>query len=254
MIHHGFFRTFVTVMLIKTRAIVLHTFKYGDAKLVIELLTEKFGRLSFMSRIPKTAKGKLKKQFFQPLTLLEIEFDMRQRGGLQTMRDARIALPFVSIPFEPVKLSLSLFVAEFLYYATRSEQENTPLFNYLINCIEWLDNSRGAFANFHLVFTLRLSRFLGFYPNLEASAATAYFDLRNGCFTATMPSHADFLLPSEAARIGLLMRMNFDTMHLFRMSHHERNRCIELILMFYQLHVPGFPELKSLGVLQELFA
>ena len=50
------------------------------------------------------------------------------------------------------------------------------------------------------------------------------------------------------------MRMNYDTMHLFRMSHDERNRCVELILAYYKLHVPNFPELKSLAVLQELFS
>ena len=42
-------------------------------------------------------------------------------------------------------------------------------------------------------------------------------------------------------------------MHLFSFSRNERNRCVELILKYYRLHVPDFPELKSTGVLQELF-
>ena len=49
------------------------------------------------------------------------------------------------------------------------------------------------------------------------------------------------------------MRMNYDTMHLFEMSRAERNRCVEIILSYYRLHLPGFPELKSLEVLRELY-
>ena len=37
------------------------------------------------------------------------------------------------------------------------------------------------------------------------------------------------------------------------MSRAERNRCTEVILEFYRLHVPGFPEMKSLEVLRQLF-
>ena len=45
----------------------------------------------------------------------------------------------------------------------------------------------------------------------------------------------------------------YETMHLFKMSRSERNRCTEIILTYYRLHVPNFPELKSLGIMQELF-
>jgi DNA repair protein RecO (recombination protein O) len=42
-------------------------------------------------------------------------------------------------------------------------------------------------------------------------------------------------------------------MHLFRLSRSERNRILELLLTYYRLHLPAFPELRSLSVLRELF-
>jgi len=42
-------------------------------------------------------------------------------------------------------------------------------------------------------------------------------------------------------------------MHLFKMSHKERGRLIEVVLQYYRLHLPDFPELKSLDVLRELY-
>ena len=240
-------------MLTKTQAIVLHSLKYGETRLIVDMFTRSQGRQSFIVSIPKSVKGKIKKQLFQPLTLLEIEYDLRPKLQLQKLSDVRLASPFSSIPFDPNKLSISLFIAEFLYYALRSEQRNEPLFDYIVNSIQWLDAQTNRFANFHLVFLMRLSRFLGFYPNLDHYQAGDYFDLRESVFLPVPPVHRDFLHPQEAEKIQLMMRMDFPTMHLFRMSHQERNRLLEVSLTYYRLHLPDFPEMKSVSVLQELY-
>ena len=240
-------------MLTKTQAIVLHAIKYGETRLIVDMFTKVFGRQAFIVSIPKTPKGKVKKQFFQPLTILEIETDIRPRQQLQKLHDVRLAAPFASIPFEPDKLAISLFVAEFLSYALRSEQRNELLYEYLENSIVWLDGQQSSFANFHLVFLLRLTRFLGFYPNLDDYKDGDYFDLRESVFMPMPPVHRDFLHPDEAQKVQLMMRMDFPTMHLFRMSHQERNRLLEVSLKYYRLHLPDFPEMKSIEVLQALY-
>lgn len=241
-------------MLTKTQAIVLHSLKYGETRLIVDMFTRSYGRLSFIVSLPKSPKGKIKKQFFQPLTMLEIETDVRPRLQLQKLSDARLLHPFSTIPFSQHKLSISLFVAEFLYYALRGEQQNALLFDYVIDSIQWLDGQDIRFANFHLVFLMRLSRFLGFYPNLDDYSAGDYFDLRESVFLPAPPVHRDFLQPEEAQKVQLMMRMDYATMHLFQMSHTERNRLLEVALTYYRLHLPDFPELKSLSVLQELYA
>ena len=240
-------------MLTKTQAIVLHSIKYGEARLIVDMFTRSFGRQSFIVSIPKTSKGKVKKQFFQPLTLLEIESDVRPKLQLQKLNDVRLAVPFASIPFESDKLSISLFMAEFLYYALRSEQRNELLYDYLENSIQWLDGQQAHYANFHLVFLLRLTRFLGFYPNLDDYQEGDYFDLRESVFMNNPPVHRDFLYPEEAQKVQLMMRMDFPTMHLFRMSHEERNRLLEVSIKYYRLHLPDFPEMKSIEVLRALY-
>ena len=242
-----------TIMLTKTQAIVLHSLKYGESRLIVDMFTRAFGRQSFIVSIPKTSKSKIKKQFFQPLTLLEIETDIRPKLQLQKLADVRMLTPFASIPFEPDKLAISLFVAEFLYYALRSEQRNELLYDYLEYSIMWLDGQQTSYANFHLVFLLRLTRFLGFYPNLDDYEEGDYFDLRESEFMRNTPVHRDFLHPEEAQKVQLMMRMDFPTMHLFRMSHHDRNRRLEISIKYYRLHLPDFPEMKSIEVLQALY-
>ena len=153
-------------MLVKTEAIVLHAFKYGETRIIVDMFTREQGRLSFIVPLPKTQKSRLKKQYFQPMTLLEVECDLRQRVQLQKLKDARMLTAYTNIPFSPEKLAISLFTAEFLYHALRSEQKDVPLFSYICDSMLWLDTVETGFANFHLTFLMRMSRFLGFYPNL----------------------------------------------------------------------------------------
>ena len=92
------------------------------------------------------------------------------------------------------------------------------------------------------------------YPNLEDYHTGDYFDLLNACFTSIRPQlHSSYINPEEAVRLRQLMRMNYETMHLFGMSRAERTRCLTIMNDYYRLHLPDFPALKSLEVLKELF-
>lgn len=239
-------------MLLKTEAIVLHTLKYGEGRIIVDMFTRRQGRMAFIVSAPRTERSKIKKQYLQPLTLLELECDVRQQQQLQKLRDAALLTPLPSLLSEPAKLSIAMFVAEFLYHALRDEQQDEPLFDYVRSSVEWLDGATAGYANFHIVFLMRLSRFLGFFPNLDD--AGTYFDMRQATFCTVPPPHGDVLQPQEAAHIRLLMRMNFATMHLFRLSQAERRRILEIMLHYYRLHLPSFPELRSLSVLQELYS
>ncbi|MDR0976854.1 MAG: DNA repair protein RecO [Prevotellaceae bacterium] len=246
-------------MLQKTEGIVLHSLRYSDTALIVNLYTEQLGRLAL--RIPVSAphssrsrRGAVRSVLFQPLSILEMELDVRPGATIYKIKEAKAVCPFASIPYDPVKSAITLFLAEFLYRAVREETGNRALYAYLRHSIVWLDTCRDSVANYHLVFLMRLSRFLGLTPNLDDYRTGDYFDLQGACFTSVRPSaHPFFLHPDEAARLSLLMRMNYDTMHLFRFSRAERNRCLVIINDFYRLHLPDFPVLKSIEVLKELF-
>ena len=176
-------------MLVKTKAIVLHSIKLGESKTIVDMLTERQGRVSFVCRIASSGKAKIKKQFFQPLTLLEREYDSRPGRTLRHIGDIRILTPFRTLPFDAFKLSIALFLAEFLYYSTREEQENEPLFAYVENSILWLDGAERAYANFHLVFMMRLS---ASFPILTTTAPVTISTFVKGSSPSNRPSIPTF--------------------------------------------------------------
>jgi DNA repair protein RecO (recombination protein O) len=241
-------------MLQKTKGIVLHVVKYNDTSIIVDVFTSLRGRCSLMASLPKSRRSPLRSSVFQPLALVEIETDFHNRHSLSRIKNARLYYPFLSIPFNRKKTTIAFFLAEFMLYSLREESENLPLFAYLESSILWLDNCSSNFSNFHLVFMMHLSAFLGFYPNLIGYHKGYYFDMMNGCYISSQPIvSGTYLLPEEAYRINTMMRMNYNNMHLFGMSRAQRNRCIEVILLYYRIHLAEFPQLKSLDVLREVF-
>lgn len=241
-------------MIDKMRAIVLRTVKYGESQMIVDFFTETYGRLSFLVRLPKSSTGKMKRQYFQPMMILNIEFDYRPKRELQQLKNVSISYPYTSLPFSPVKISLSLFLAEFLSGVTRYEQGNSPLFEFIYNSFVWLDRSTKSIANFHILFLLRLSLFLGFEPDIASYSEHSLFDLCEGCFVSHVPVHPHFLSDADSFNLVQLYRLSYKTMHLYLMTRQERYHCVEVIVEYYRLHVPNFPEIKSLSVLKDLFS
>ena len=238
----------------KTTGIVLRCLKYNDTSHIVNVYTELTGSVSYIINVSRARGSGVRSSFFHPLALVELVTEGRNSVQLRKITEARLFYPLHSLPVNPFKASIALFLGEFLYYALREEGVNASLFAYLLHSIRWLDecNERSV-ANFHLVFLMRLSRFLGLYPNLEGFEQGCYFDLQNAQFVCSRPKHNQYLYPEEASLVVNLMRMNYETMHLFSFNHRQRVRCLEVLNDFYRIHIPGFPQLRSLQVLQELF-
>ena len=185
--------------------------------------------------------------------MLSLEYDFRPKVQLQKIKEATILHPYSSLPFDMDKLTVGMFISEFLYHSLYGEESNKPMFDYISDSLQWFDSSPSPTANFHLVFMMRLSRFLGFYPNLDDYVQGCVFDLRNGSFSSVAPLHSDYLSSAEASLMSLMMRMNYPTMHLFKFTRAQRNRLLDVIVQYYRLHIPGFPDMKSLDVLRNIY-
>lgn len=240
-------------MLTKSRIIVLHTLKYNDDSIIAHALTEQQGCQSFLIRISRSPRAAIRHTLFQPLALLEAEWEHRSEKSLIRLKAAHICVTHTSIPYDPYKATTAIFLSEFMYHALRNEPPSRILFEYIFSSVEWLDTATHSFANFHLVFLLRLTKYLGFFPEVPPKTDGQFFDLEKCTFVSTPPQHQHFLDATDTARLPILLRMRYETMHLFRFSGAERSRFLSALNTFYRLHLPGFPELRSLNILREVF-
>lgn len=233
--------------------LVLSSLKFSEDKLIVNALSRSAGRVTLMVNISHSQRASVHFTLFQPLALLDVSWEVTPRTKMFKPKTARPSVQLHSLQSDPVKSTIVMFLAEFLLNATRIESDGGLLFDYISAAIQWLDEAEKDFANFHIVFLLRLSQFLGIQPNLEDDSDEPYFDLQGAEYVSRRPDHTYYISGEDLKALRQLVRMNFGTMHLFQLSGNQRNRILHFILTYYRLHLPNFPELKSLAILQAIF-
>lgn len=236
------------------RGIVLRTVKYNDTQMIVDMFTESRGRMAFVAKTTHARRTGQSNAFWQALSMVEFQAEVKPNSSLAKPKEVRLFYNYQNVTLSPLKSTIVLFLAEFLAAALREEKQNMPLFTYITSSLQWFDEARFpiAIANFHLVFLMHLSRFLGIYPNFDEP--TNVFDLMSGTYCHGIPNHHYYIMDHEARILPLLFRMDYFSAHLFKLSSQQRRRIIEVLNLFYRLHIPTFPELKSIEVLHEVFS
>jgi DNA repair protein RecO (recombination protein O) len=241
-------------MLHKTRGIVLKTTDYSESSVVVQIFTEKFGLQSYLVNGIKKPKSKIKLNMLQSLHLLEMVVYHKPNGSLQRLSEVRNQPLLQNIPYDVIKSSLALFINEVLYKSLKLHFEDEPLFDFIFKAVELLDKSHSGLANFHIYFLLRLTKYLGFYPDRTLEAGAKFFDLREGRFADHQPLHLWIIDEALINDFIGLINSSFETLSQLHISAQNRKEILSKILSYYTLHIEGFGEIKSHTVLQEVLS
>ena len=224
----------------KARGIVLHTIKYGESSLVAYLLTDLYGRMNYMVQGVRSSRGRGNKAaLLQPMFLVELEAGISSHAQMHRIREIRNLVPLSSLPFDVRKSTMALFMAE-------------VLFDFISNSVVQLDRMEKGVANFHLWFLVQLSAYLGFYPGNEFSEG-AFFDMRSGLFTPSLPVHAVCMDQDSSSLLGRLMDCSVDDLDSLRLSRERRSAFLESILEFFGYHLDAIRTVRSISILREVF-
>ena len=227
-------------MVFHTRGIVFNYIKYRETSIIVRIFTEEFGMQSYIVNGVRSSKSRGKIALYQPLTLLDMVVYHKQSKDLQRISEAKCAVPFTSIPFDPLKTAISIFLSETLGKSLRHEAENRDLFDFVFQAVSLLDHLGENIANFHLQCLLKASIYLGFKPgsvdDLLKQLSGVGIHLKA---TATEKQLMEALL---AKPLGADIPMTND----FRRS------ILSHVVRYYQLHLEHLGEIKSMEVLKEV--
>ena len=239
-------------MLEKTRGIVFHKIKYSESSLIVKVYTEKFGLQSLMARGTRSKKSKLKAGLFQHLSLLDLVIYRNKKKDIHHIKEVKPAYSFSSIPFDIRKSSLIIFMNEVLYKSIKEEEKNEALFQYLYNSIQILDMKKEGIGEFHLLFLIQLSKFLGFFPERNFSKEKQTFDLQEGKFFKTTETSELLMNSPYSQYLFQLLSLTFYSQKHLKIPGNLKNDFLEYLLKYYRIHLPDFGELLSHIVLREV--
>lgn len=239
-------------MFITSEAIVLNKVKYNDNTLIVSLFTKECGSVSFVVHIAKTAKANVKNNILQPLNIVSVEWDNNSHKNLQHIRNLQMSNYYSTLNAIPMKNLIASFLSELLFHGLKNEHENEETFDFIKKSLIWLDENEKGIANFHLLFMLQFSSLLGLCPNMMQYDMPCFFDLLNGSFVKQQPNHGYFMNREDTAMIRQFYDMDYSSMGELQINGEMRIRMIRQLNTFYRLHLPEFPQLKSIEILHEV--
>lgn len=238
-------------MVITTRGIVFSAIKYGEADLIVNCFTESSGLKSYLLRnVLKSRKGKLRASYFQSLTQLEMTVVHRDKGTLERIKEVKVSNHYKTLHTDVVKSAVVMFLAEVLKSAIQEEEANQGMFEYIKASLDWLDEHEDI-ANFHILFLLRLTAYLGFYPD-DSNTGYDWFNLEEGTFEPG-PSGNSCEEGVVVQDFKQFLGTNFDSINTIKLTKERRSAVLHLLLLYYQLHLQGYKKPRSLPVLNQLF-
>jgi DNA repair protein RecO (recombination protein O) len=238
-------------MLITTEGIVLRSVKYGDNGLIVNIYTRSEGLLAFSFRLKHGKAGS--RALLAPMTMVRLVTDLKTSKKIHYTKELSLLEPYKTIPWDPVKGSVLLFFNELLIKVLKEEEMNTELFGFLIHVLSTLDEQEPLHPSYHLSVMVHLARFLGFYPRNGHFSQGKCFDLREGIFVDPPVAHPEFADQELSILMNDLISIPFDQYQQFKANRLQRQALLETLILFYHLHVAGFGQLKSVGIIRNLF-
>jgi len=237
-----------------TRGIVLHHLKYRETSIITKIYTEKFGLQSYIVRGVRSTKAKTKFNLFQPANILDLVVYYKEKSSLKNIKEVKIAHHYNSIPFDVIKSSITLFIIEIFFKSIIEEEANRNLFDYLFHTLLALDETEKNVSDVPLLFMIRLTKYLGFWPQSNYSGTNQYFDLKEGIFLANSPGHDHYLTQKTSKLFYHLINNSSDRKNPFTFHNSDRKILLEKLIEYYKIHLPGIRDIKSHGVLSEVLA
>ena len=238
-------------MLITTNAIVLSKIKYKDNDLIVKCYTQELGVVSFLLRgVLSSKKGPVKAAYFQLLSQLELVVIYKNTRTLQAVKEIKLSEQYSSLHSNILKSSIVMFLAEVLSNTLNEEEENLNLFTYIKTTLLWLD-THTEYSNFHLLFLLKLTKYLGFYPE-ELNSDYNFFNLNDGKFE--LKEQTKYSISGEnLTLLKKLLGITFDALSTIKISSRQRQSFLSMILLYFELHLGSFKTPKSLQIFNQVF-
>jgi DNA repair protein RecO (recombination protein O) len=237
---------------VTTKAIVLSSLKYGDTSLIVKCYTQEEGVKTYLVRgVLKPKKAGIKVAYFQPLTQLKIVANHNSKNTLNSIKEIQVIHPYKTFHTDIVKQSVVLFLSEVLSNSIQEEEQNLALYEDLETAFIWLD-LHDRVANFHLLFLLNLTGFLGFYPDVSEINKKG-FDLLEGNFSDQI-HEKNVISKNHFYQFKKLLGVIFDTLENVTFSKEERQLVLQVIIQYFKLHLDSFRKPKSLEVLETVFS
>ncbi len=235
----------------QTRAVVLRTVKYGETSLIVDMYTEEKGFQTFIVHSVRKARATTPASYLQVLSLVDMIAYHTDHKKINHIKEIRLDHAYQSIPFDMRKSSVITCLAEVTSKSIPTAYAQPDLFIFLHDSLIRYDDPSTFDRDFLIRFLVQLTKYLGFEFEIpHDNSSGQYFDLMEGRMVTARPHHLYAVDASDLQDMKSIMSLGPDGRA--EISLEIRRRIIDLIIVYYQLHVETLRDVNSLKILREL--
>jgi DNA repair protein RecO (recombination protein O) len=220
-------------MLHKTRGIVFRFTKYSDSSIIVTIFTELFGIQTYMVNGVRSKSAKSKIALYQPLTLLDLVVYYKENANIKRIKELKCLYQYQSLSTDIRKASIAMFMGEIVNKTVKDESHALEIFEFLLHAFVQLDQQEKDYENFHLIFLIKLSRYLGF-----------------GAHQPDEILGGRMLDRTEEEILKTLTEADFTDVLVI--TNDQRRNLVEALVRFYADHLDSLGEIKSIQVLKDV--
>ena len=230
----------------KSRAIALTYKKQGDSSIIAKLFTEKKGLQTFIVKGVRSKKTKNSITLFEPLKQLNINAIYKPKNSLQYLDDIRLDNSFVNLRKNMFNVFISVFIAEVSSKVLQENDKNQTLFIFLWETARTLSLENKGGSNYVLIFMLKLSRHLGFYPSI-LEMKKPFFNLETGMFSDQLASLDICMNKKDTLYLKALIKN--DSINI---PQKDKSILLQKLIRYYTLHHYNIENVKSHLIIESL--
>ena len=247
-------------MIVRTDAVVLHTFDYGETSKIVRLLTRQHGAIGVMARgarRPTSAFGST----LQPASYVQAVYYYRAERGLQTLKEAAHVVRWKRLTQDFERVPLALRVVEVARLLVEEGAQANPLvLDLTTRTLEFLETADDRAAVAVPWYQLRLAALLGFAPDVRREDVLAVDEdggrlvLQTGAVAGRAGGEGVRASRAALRAFAVLARTGLDTVGRMRLTPETLREVENLVDAFVRLQADvTFPE-RVRGVADQLGA
>lgn len=232
------------------RAIILKSANYSDTQKIVHAYTREMGYLSFISPAFIFKKRNCAANSMQ---IVEIEFFENEKSNLHKLKSITPISNTSAIYFDVYKMNIALLWSEVLNLILKNEQKNENLFDFIVQSTEYLSSAQDNSGNFNLFFLYRLTTLLGFRIDTASWAEGYVFNINDGCFCPSGTDSPYISGPNSAKVVCRLCTCQLEELKELALNRQSRNILLDIIFLFFGIHLNIDFNIKSIRVIREIF-
>jgi len=238
-------------LIYKTQGIIFRSMKYRETSMILDIYTKERGMRSFIVNGINSKKNS-KLGMYQPMQILDLTAYDKDANKLNRIKESTSGYIYRSLPFDIIKSNIGIFYIDVCRNVIKEKESNVELYKHIAESLMFLDQTERSLATFPILLLIRMSAYLGLVPENNFDDLHPYFSISDGKFVGSSPVDLDTMDLEQSKAFHLLLNESNEESQSIKIRKEVRRDLLRSLIRFYQYHLDGFKEIKSLDILEAL--